>query len=221
MHDRTLLLVEDDEALRTLVARHLRARGWVVAEAGSAEEVPPILAANPRPSLILLDLNLPGDTGWDLLREGPLAGPDAPPVVIVTATRSPAGSLSVPASVSVVGEAELRSRHALRLGDVVADVPGLYVRGAAMGAGFPGSGASVLSLRGIPRTPRTLVLVDGQPVNNALSGGINVAGIPIDALGRRALVPRFLPPASLPVVDAAPKLPAPIVVVEPQPPAAA
>jgi DNA-binding response OmpR family regulator len=84
--DRSLLLVEDDEALRALVARHLRARGWVVAEAGSAEEVPPILAVNPRPSLILLDLNLPGDTGWDLLRHGPLAGPDAPPVVIVTAT---------------------------------------------------------------------------------------------------------------------------------------
>jgi DNA-binding response OmpR family regulator len=84
--NRSLLLVEDDEALRTMVARHLRARGWIVAEAGSAEEVPPILAANPRPSLILLDLNLPGDTGWDLLREGPLAGPDAPPVVIVTAT---------------------------------------------------------------------------------------------------------------------------------------
>jgi CheY-like chemotaxis protein len=57
-----------------------------VAEAGSAEEVPALLAGGPRPSLILLDLNLPGDTGWDLLREGPLAGPDAPPVVIVTAT---------------------------------------------------------------------------------------------------------------------------------------
>jgi DNA-binding response OmpR family regulator len=84
--DRSLLLVEDDRALRALVARHLRARGWVVAEAGSAEEVPTVLAAGPRPSLILLDLNLPGDTGWDLLRQGPLAGPDAPPVVIVTAT---------------------------------------------------------------------------------------------------------------------------------------
>jgi DNA-binding response OmpR family regulator len=84
--DRSLLLVEDDEALRALVARHLRARGWVVAEAGSAEQVPTVLAGGPRPSLILLDLNLPGNTGWDLLREGPLAGPDAPPVVIVSAT---------------------------------------------------------------------------------------------------------------------------------------
>jgi iron complex outermembrane receptor protein len=116
------------------------------------------------------------------------ANPDGSAVVIVTATRSPAGSLSVPASVSVVGEAELRSRHALRLGDVLADVPGLYVRGAAIGAGFPGSGTSVLSLRGIPRTPRTLVMIDGQPLNNALSGGVNVAGIPLDAIARVEVV---------------------------------
>lgn len=116
------------------------------------------------------------------------ARPDESAVVIVTATRSPAGSLSVPASVSVVGDSELRSRYALRLGDVLADVPGLYVRGAAMGAGFPGSGTSVLSLRGIPRTPRTLVMIDGQPLNNALSGGVNVAGIPLDAVARVEVV---------------------------------
>ena len=28
----------------------------------------PALASGPRPSLVLLDINLPGDTGWDLLR---------------------------------------------------------------------------------------------------------------------------------------------------------
>lgn len=109
-------------------------------------------------------------------------------VVVVTATRSPAAALSVPASVSVVNEAELRRRNVLRLGDAIADVPGLYVRGAAMGAGFPGSGASVLSLRGIPRTPRTLIMVDGQPLNNALSGGVNVAGIPLQAIARVEIV---------------------------------
>ncbi len=113
---------------------------------------------------------------------------DEPAVVVVTATRSPAVALSVPASVSVVGEGELRRRNVLRLGDALADVPGLYVRGAAMGAGFPGSGTSVLSMRGIPRTPRTLVMIDGQPLNNALSGGVNVAGIPIESLARVEVV---------------------------------
>jgi len=114
--------------------------------------------------------------------------PDQAAVVVVTATRSPAAALSVPASVSVVGEAELRRRNVLRLGDAIADVPGLYVRGAAMGAGFPGSGASVLSMRGIPRTPRTLVMIDGQPLNNALSGGVNVAGIPFESIARVEVV---------------------------------
>jgi len=44
------------------------------------------LATGPRPSLVLLDINLPGETGWDLLRGGSLGGLDAPPVVVVTAT---------------------------------------------------------------------------------------------------------------------------------------
>jgi CheY-like chemotaxis protein len=36
--------------------------------------------------VVLLDLNLPGDTGWDLLRGPWLAGAGSPPVVITSAT---------------------------------------------------------------------------------------------------------------------------------------
>ena len=39
-----------------------------------------------RPALVLLDLNLPGDTGWDLLRGPALAAAGSPPVVIASAT---------------------------------------------------------------------------------------------------------------------------------------
>lgn len=108
--------------------------------------------------------------------------------VLVTATRSPAELLGMPASVSVVRREELDVRAPLRIGDALADVPGLYLRGAAFGAAYPGTGQAVLSVRGIPRTPRTLVLMDGQPLNNALSGGINVAAIPFDALERIEIV---------------------------------
>jgi len=108
--------------------------------------------------------------------------------VVVTATRAPAAIQGVPASTSVVSRKELEQLKPVRLGDAVADVPGLYVRGAAMGSNFPGTGQAVLSLRGIPRTPRTLVMVDGQPVNNALTGGINVVGIPVDNLERVEVV---------------------------------
>lgn len=102
--------------------------------------------------------------------------------IIVTATRAPTLLLGSPASVSVVNRQQLEERKLVRLGDALADVPGLYVRGAATGSNFPGSGQAVISLRGIPRTPRTLVMLDGQPLNNALSGGVNVAGIPLESV---------------------------------------
>jgi len=108
--------------------------------------------------------------------------------VSVTATRAPAAALGLPASVSVVSGEELELRAPVRLGDALVDVPGAYVRGAALGVAYPGSGQAVLSLRGIPRTPRTLVMIDGQPVNNALSGGIDVAGIPMGGLERTEVV---------------------------------
>jgi CheY-like chemotaxis protein len=81
-----LLLVEDDESLRRFVARHLRGAGYEVAEAASAEEAVAVLAAGLRPGAVLLDLNLPGDTGWDLLRGSAIADAGSPPVVITSAT---------------------------------------------------------------------------------------------------------------------------------------
>jgi CheY-like chemotaxis protein len=81
-----VLFVEDDATLRTIVARHLRAIAYVVAEAASAEEAVAQMAAGLRPSVVLLDLNLPGDTGWDLLRGSALASAGSPPVVIASAT---------------------------------------------------------------------------------------------------------------------------------------
>ena len=82
----TLLLIEDDESLRLIVARHLRSHGFVVEEAASAEEAEQRLAAGCRPALVLLDLNLPGGTGWDLLRGAALGAAGNPPVVITSAT---------------------------------------------------------------------------------------------------------------------------------------
>jgi DNA-binding response OmpR family regulator len=81
-----LLFVEDDESLRRIVARHLRGKGYVVEDVGSAEDAVRALEAGVPPSLVLLDLNLPGDTGWDLLRGPALAAAGSPPVVIASAT---------------------------------------------------------------------------------------------------------------------------------------
>ena len=80
------LLVEDDENLRPILARHLASRGFRVAEAASAEAAADQLADGLRPSLVLLDLNLPGRTGWDFLRGPSMAEAGHPPVVVTTAT---------------------------------------------------------------------------------------------------------------------------------------
>ena len=86
MPDGRLLLVDDDESFRHVIATWLRRRGYEIAEADSAEAAASLLASGPAPSLVLLDLNLPGDTGWELLRSPRFGRPDAPPVVIASAT---------------------------------------------------------------------------------------------------------------------------------------
>ena len=85
-HEAQLLLVEDDESLRRIVARHLRGQGFLVDEQASAEDAARVLNAGLRPAIVVLDLNLPGDTGWDLLRGPALAAAGSPPVVIASAT---------------------------------------------------------------------------------------------------------------------------------------
>jgi len=83
---RSVLIVEDDDSLRLIVARHLRSRGFTVREASSAEDAADALAGGLRPDVVILDLNLPGDTGWDLLRGTALAAAESPPVVVTSAT---------------------------------------------------------------------------------------------------------------------------------------
>ncbi len=108
--------------------------------------------------------------------------------VVVTATRNPLSASATPASVSVVGPDSIERHAPVRLGDALADVPGVYLRGAAFGAAPPASGQAVLTLRGIPRSVRTLVMIDGHPINNALSGGFNVASLVADQLERIEVV---------------------------------
>jgi DNA-binding response OmpR family regulator len=83
---RRVLIVEDDESLPWIVSRHLRAKGYAVDEASSAEAAATALEEGLRPGVVLLDLNLPDGTGWDLLRQPALAAAGSPPVVITSAT---------------------------------------------------------------------------------------------------------------------------------------
>ncbi|MHB8958843.1 MAG: response regulator [Candidatus Limnocylindrales bacterium] len=80
-----LLVVDDDEAFRHVIVTWLRHRGFELLEADSAEAAAALLDQGASPGLVLLDLNLPGSTGWELLRSERFRAPDAPPVVIASA----------------------------------------------------------------------------------------------------------------------------------------
>jgi DNA-binding response OmpR family regulator len=77
-----LLVVEDDERIRTAVIRALRDRGHAVSSAGTA--LSGLQAAvEERPDLVVLDLGLPDLDGGELLRM--LRAVSAVPVIVATA----------------------------------------------------------------------------------------------------------------------------------------
>jgi DNA-binding response OmpR family regulator len=88
-----VLFVEDDEGLAAIVVRHLRALGHDARSVVSAEDAVEFLRDGFRPTVVLLDINLPGASGWDLLRGGSLRAAGNPPVYLVTATAVPPARL--------------------------------------------------------------------------------------------------------------------------------
>jgi len=62
-----ILLVEDDESTRSLVAANLRAHGYTVRTAADGEESLRLWDAG-RPDVVLLDLGLPGMDGLSVIR---------------------------------------------------------------------------------------------------------------------------------------------------------
>ncbi len=79
-----LLIVDDEEAARYGMRRALSTFGYEVSEAESAE-VARALVKQQIPDLMLLDVNLPGISGLEFLRELQGNNGDGPLVVIVTA----------------------------------------------------------------------------------------------------------------------------------------
>jgi DNA-binding NtrC family response regulator len=79
-----LLIVDDEEAARYGIRRALSTFGYDVSEAGSAEEARALLKRQ-QFDLLLLDVNLPGASGLELLAEIQSATDQQPLVVIITA----------------------------------------------------------------------------------------------------------------------------------------
>jgi CheY-like chemotaxis protein len=63
-----VLVVDDDKTFRRVLSLNLASRGAEVLQAGTEAEALAVIEAR-QPDLLLLDINLPDRTGWELLRE--------------------------------------------------------------------------------------------------------------------------------------------------------
>ncbi len=115
------------------------------------------------------------------------AGEGEPTTLVVTATRSEKVESEAPASVSVVTEQEIENRQAQRIDEALQGVPGVFIRG--MGGEQPSNWKNQITLRGVPGYYRTGVLLDGVPLNNAFSAGVNMSIVPMDEIHQIEVVP--------------------------------
>jgi DNA-binding response OmpR family regulator len=79
-NDKRVLIVEDDLVLRNVIARNLAAHGCEVIEVETTAQAIEQLAEPP--DVILLDINLPDQSGWNVMREMHRRGVDIPTVVV-------------------------------------------------------------------------------------------------------------------------------------------
>jgi len=80
---KRILLADDDESVRRMVARVLEGAGYAVIMAGNAAEAVSRFRSS-QPDLVLLDLKMPDKDGWSVFEDISAVDPLAP-VVIITA----------------------------------------------------------------------------------------------------------------------------------------
>jgi two-component system, OmpR family, response regulator len=84
----TVLIVDDDRKFLTFLARTLKRGGFYVMTARDGCEVPDVLSSS-RVDVLLLDLQMPGTNGWEVIRQlrakpiGP-GGGSLPKVVVLS-----------------------------------------------------------------------------------------------------------------------------------------
>jgi two-component system, OmpR family, KDP operon response regulator KdpE len=83
----SILLVEDDATLVRSIERNLVARGYSIRVAETVAGARRLLSEE-CPSLLLLDIDLPDGSGWEVLRAMRGFGCDKAAVIVVTALRA-------------------------------------------------------------------------------------------------------------------------------------
>lgn len=82
---RSVLLVDDEPAIVKTLAMALRAKGYIVREVDKGADALYALTEEV-PDVILLDINLPDITGWEVLRRLSSADRERVPVIVFSAS---------------------------------------------------------------------------------------------------------------------------------------
>jgi two-component system KDP operon response regulator KdpE len=83
---KPVLVVEDDPTLARAIVRNLSARGYAARSATTVAEATAAIA-DADPALVLLDIDLPDGSGWEVLRLVRSAGRTDIPVIVMSALR--------------------------------------------------------------------------------------------------------------------------------------
>ena len=90
---RRILVVDDEQPIRDLVRRTFAGDAFVVDEAASGEEAL-VLAADVTPDLVVLDWQMPGMTGAEVLTELAKRYPQLPVILLTAALDSRNGGIA-------------------------------------------------------------------------------------------------------------------------------
>lgn len=100
--------------------------------------------------------------------------------IVVTATKTEKEIEDVPGSVTVITEEEMELRNIETVDDALSETKGIFVKRSK---GLMDATASV-RMRGFKGGQYTLILLDGQPLNDAYTGGLEWGMLPTDNIER-------------------------------------
>ncbi len=212
---RRILVVDDDTGVRAALREVLASEGYVAVPAGGGLQAVALAASTP-PDLVLLDINLIGQSGWDVFADLASAHPDVPIIVITArpgqqgqATRLRADALmekplNLQLLLDTIGKllAEPTGQRARRRNDVAFKTPCLSVMARRPGHGkarpsntTPSDvrqkgGEAGAKKRGEPDAKRILVVDDDASVRLMLGQLLSEEGYGVGeaANGEEALV---------------------------------
>lgn len=107
--------------------------------------------------------------------------------VVVTATKTEKDTADAPATVSIVNARDIEAMNVQSADEALTTLPGVYT--TRPGGHQPSVMGTNTLLRGLPDYSRTLVLVDGQTLNDPYIGAVTWESVPPETIERIEVVP--------------------------------